>query len=170
MRKKILVLIFLLFSALFFWSILQKEELLSHGETIRLRLAPADPRSLMQGDYMALRYALERELEDIDHRKSIPSHAAAVIRIDKDKVAGFVRIYRAKEPLAEDERLLYFSNIGHGDFVQVRLRTSHEWFFQEGKAKELANAKYGEFRINKKGETLLGALLDNNFQILDTSR
>ncbi|MFX7329222.1 GDYXXLXY domain-containing protein, partial [Acinetobacter baumannii] len=34
----------------------QKEMLLKEGQLVLLPLAPVDPRSLMQGDYMALRY------------------------------------------------------------------------------------------------------------------
>lgn len=32
------------------------------GDTLLLRLAPRDPRSLLQGDYMALRYAMAAEV------------------------------------------------------------------------------------------------------------
>ncbi len=39
-------------------SIYQKQHLLAKGDIIILELAPVDPRSLMQGDYMALSYAL----------------------------------------------------------------------------------------------------------------
>ena len=33
-------------------SIWQKEQLLDHGKVVLLPLAPVDPRSLMQGDYI----------------------------------------------------------------------------------------------------------------------
>ena len=36
-------------------AIWQKQQTLSHGQLILLKLAPVDPRSLMQGDYMILR-------------------------------------------------------------------------------------------------------------------
>ena len=42
-------------------SILTKERLLRDGTVLRLALAPVDPRSLMQGDYMALSFALARD-------------------------------------------------------------------------------------------------------------
>lgn len=38
--------------------VLNKESSLAQGRTVFLELAPVDPRSLMQGDYMVLRYAL----------------------------------------------------------------------------------------------------------------
>ncbi len=38
------------------WGIYQREQLLTQGRIVLLELAPVDPRSLMQGDYMALRF------------------------------------------------------------------------------------------------------------------
>ena len=43
-------------------SILAKERIRSTGERIFLALAPVDPRSLMQGDYMALRFAIAEQI------------------------------------------------------------------------------------------------------------
>ncbi len=43
-------------------AIWQKEQILAEGETVYLKLAPVDPRSLMQGDYMRLRYAIDNQL------------------------------------------------------------------------------------------------------------
>ena len=44
------------------WSILAKERIKDNGESILLALAPVDPRSLMQGDYMALRFEIESHI------------------------------------------------------------------------------------------------------------
>lgn len=41
-------------------SIIHKEKTLEHGQLVLLKLAPKDPRSLMQGDYMVLRYDIAR--------------------------------------------------------------------------------------------------------------
>ncbi|KAA0891152.1 GDYXXLXY domain-containing protein [Pusillimonas sp. ANT_WB101] len=43
-------------------TIYQKEQILAHGERVVLELAPVDPRSLMQGDYMALRFGVAQKL------------------------------------------------------------------------------------------------------------
>nr|WP_255016738.1 GDYXXLXY domain-containing protein [Psychrobacter sp. PraFG1]UTT87693.1 GDYXXLXY domain-containing protein [Psychrobacter sp. PraFG1] len=43
-------------------SIAKNEKLLATGESVLLKLAPVDPRSLMQGDYMALNYALSEQI------------------------------------------------------------------------------------------------------------
>ena len=46
--------------------IVKKEDTLASGQTMLMRLAPFDPgstRSLMQGDYMILRYTIAREVK-----------------------------------------------------------------------------------------------------------
>ena len=46
------------------WSVAQKERLLERGRIVLLELAPVDPRSLMQGDYMALQFAIARDTRE----------------------------------------------------------------------------------------------------------
>jgi uncharacterized membrane-anchored protein len=43
------------------FSIAGKERLLAEGRVVYLQLMPVDPRSLMQGDYMALRFGVAEE-------------------------------------------------------------------------------------------------------------
>ena len=49
------------------------ESHLATGDTVLLALAPIDPRGFMQGDYMTLSYALEREVFD-----ALPADSANV--------------------------------------------------------------------------------------------
>ena len=129
--------------------IIQKENLKANGQVIFLELAPVDPRSLIQGDYMRLRYAISREVED----RNSDRDGYIVVRKDKNNVARYVRIYDSKTPLAQDEILLryrqrrYDVNIGPESF-----------FFQEGHAKYYNNAHYGEIRVSSTGEVLLVGL------------
>ena len=44
-------------------AIVAKERIKRSGEVIYLPLAPVDPRSVIQGDYMALRFALARDIK-----------------------------------------------------------------------------------------------------------
>ena len=44
--------------------VVQKERLLASGTPMLLELAPVDPRSLIQGDYMRLDYAVVRQKAD----------------------------------------------------------------------------------------------------------
>ena len=62
------------------WSIVAKERIKTHGERIYLALAPVDPRSLMQGDYMALRFELANNI-------STESEGSAPLFVDERGIA-----------------------------------------------------------------------------------
>ena len=58
MRRIVAVVAGLVVLVVVNWSIYDREQLLAEGRVVLLPLAPVDPRSLMQGDYMALRFAV----------------------------------------------------------------------------------------------------------------
>ncbi|MFQ1046392.1 GDYXXLXY domain-containing protein, partial [Acinetobacter sp. NIOH-H-8] len=79
------------------------EHAISSGENVLLELAPVDPRSLMQGDYMRLSYALARQLGSPHQEGAAPQ--ILVIRLAEQQVAQRVE-GGAPDALAPDERLL----------------------------------------------------------------
>ena len=133
-------------------SIVGKERIRSVGEVVYLPLAPVDPRSLLQGDYMALRFALVQDLE----RDS----ATAAVR------EGATR----RVPVVLDERRI--ARIAAGESaatlaLRYRIRNGHVWlgtngfFFEEGSAERFSGARYGEFRVDRaSGEAVLVGLRD----------
>jgi uncharacterized membrane-anchored protein len=128
------------------WSIYAKERIKTHGERILLELAPVDPRSLMQGDYMALRFALAGQIQS-------EVSGTAPLRIDEQGVARL-----ALNPLADSPRIRY--RIRHG---QVWLGTN-AYFFEEGSAERYAGARYGEFRLDRDtGEAVLVGMVAADF-------
>jgi uncharacterized membrane-anchored protein len=135
-----------------FGLVAQKERLKTHGEKMLLQLAPADPRSLIAGDYMRLDYAISREAEQAGLRQT---DGELVVKLDSDHVATLVRRHGG-EPLAPDERLLRYRS---RDMGHVRL-ASDAFYFQEGTADLYAGAKYGEVRVNPEGDALLVGLCD----------
>ena len=128
----------------------QKELLRRDGAVVLLELAPVDPRSLMQGDYMALRYAIVDALAYSEW----PIDGLLVLRIDAHRVGTFVRRHRGMG-LADDERLLRY-RVRNGT---VRLG-AEAFFFQEGHAARYENAKYGELCVAEDGQSLLVGLRD----------
>jgi len=68
MRAKLFLLFIFLICAALVYSVYQKEMILKNGKTVYMALRPTDPRSLMQGDYMALRYAEDSKCIDIDDK------------------------------------------------------------------------------------------------------
>jgi uncharacterized membrane-anchored protein len=128
-------------------SIVAKERIKTQGERVYLELAPVDPRSLMQGDYMALRFALARDI-------SATESGSAALRIDERGIATL-----NPDPKPGDLRIRY------------RLRNGEVWlgtnayFFEEGRAERYQGARYGEFRIDRdSGEAVLVALADDNLR------
>ena len=137
--------------------IIQKEYLKTNSQVILLELAPVDPRSLIQGDYMRLRYVISREVEDANNARD----GHIVVRLDKNNVAHYVRIHNPQTALAQDELLLRYRQREHDVNIGPE-----SYFFQEGHAKYYNNAHYGEFRISKTGDVLLVGLLGDKFEEL----
>ncbi|MCE8021531.1 GDYXXLXY domain-containing protein [Halomonas sp. MCCC 1A11036] len=149
------------------WSIRAKERHLAEGEMVYLELAPVDPRSLMQGDYMALNFEIGNQIQDALHERRWQSgelNAAdghVVVRLDAERVAHFQRLGASHASLAADEMRLRY-RVRNG---RVRFATD-AFFFQEGHAERYEPARYGQFRVNERGEPLLVSLHDAELELL----
>ncbi|WP_395377295.1 GDYXXLXY domain-containing protein [Marinicella sp. W31] len=143
-------------------AILGKERLLQHGQTVLLELAPVDPRSLMQGDYMRLRFALADEYRkaSVDEKRH---DGFVVVSLDDNNVAQFKASYRGGQ-LDADERLLRFR------FRKNRIQFGTDaFFFQEGTAAIYEQAEYGDFKVSDSGDLLLVGLRNAQFEVLGRS-
>jgi uncharacterized membrane-anchored protein len=142
------------------FAIVDKERLLANGTTVLVELAPVDPRSLIQGDYMRLDYAIARNGQT---RNEIGSQRTGriVVHLDDRGVAQFVRAHRG-EALARGELLLQYRVRGN------RLRIgSDAYFFEEGSAARYISARYGELRVDDDGESVLVGLRDGELKPLN---
>ena len=173
MRKNLFALTLAVFLLAFGWSVLQKERHLHSGTVMILALQPVDPRSLIQGDYMVLRFALER---DIGNALSAQMHESgsnqeevfsqkAVVRLDSSGEAVFVRLDSGR-PLAEDEHLLAF-NYRSGRRIIIG---TGAFFFQEGYGNAYGQAKYAEMRVDSQGKSLITHLLDEDKKRIEPQR
>lgn len=162
--KWTIVLINLLLLLVYFnYSICNKEKILSKGTLVLLKLAPVDPRSLMQGDYMDLRYAIADELRDKLLYDSIPDakRGYCVVKIDKDGVAGLIRTQESKEPAKEGEYLILYN------IYDYKVTFGAEsYFFQEGTAEKFEKAEYGGLRVDNNGNNVLVGLYDENKKLI----
>lgn len=141
------------------------ERAMSSGEVVLLRLAPVDPRSLMQGDYMRLNYEIARELTSRDARATQNKGSdTLVIRLDAHQVATLVADGKA-DRLASDERLLQV----HQSERQWQIGPD-AYFFEEGSGQQYEAARYGEFRLQADGKTLLVGLRDEAYQPIGQTR
>jgi uncharacterized membrane-anchored protein len=133
--------------------VVQKEQILRDGKPVLLELAPVDPRSLVQGDYMRLDYAVSaRNVEPVDDR---PVDGKMVLRLDEQGVGQFVRFHTPGTPVGPSEHLLRYRIRGG----RVRLG-AEAFFFQEGQAERYDGAKYGELRLTEDGNSVLVGLRD----------
>ena len=134
------------------WTIWSREQLLGSGEVLLVELAPVDPRSLMQGDYMALNFRIAQQVPRAED--DAPSQGQLVLKRGANGVAVFDRVY-AGGALALDERLLDY---------KVRERrariVTNGYFFEEGQGGLYARAQYGELRVASSGQALLTGLRD----------
>ncbi|MFT3665697.1 GDYXXLXY domain-containing protein [Piscinibacter sp.] len=129
-----------------------KEALIRDGRPVFVELAPVDPRSLMQGDFMRLNFNLPGEPAERRAGMLRARRPHAVAQIDERGVARLVRI-DAGEPLQAGELRIELTPKG-GGWILV----SDAWFFAEGEAERWARAKYGEFRVDAEGRALLVGL------------
>ena len=157
-RKAVVPGTLLLILALVNWQIAAKERVLRDGELLLLELAPVDPRSLMQGDYMQLDYAIARELSG---HADWPRDGQIVVANDAEGVARLVQRYESGAPLGAAEHLLRYRRRSG----RIRIGTD-AFFFQEGQANRYAGAHYGELRVDAAGESLLIGLRDRARQPL----
>ena len=148
-------------------NIAKYETHLATGNTVLLALAPVDPRGFMQGDYMTLSYALERDVFAALNRDpgSYPTNEQGyvIVALDKHNVGQFVRLAANNQPenLATNEMAIHY-RIRNGT---MQLATN-AFFFQEGHGEAFEAAQYGLFRVNDKGEPLLTNLVDDNFAVI----
>ena len=130
----------------------QKETLIAQGRPVFLELAPADPRSLMQGDFMRLRFRLPGGVDD---RPGLLARGRpqVVARCDAMGVATLLRLRNPGETLAEGEFPIELTP-KDGRWTVA----TDAWFFREGDAERWQAARYGEFRVTPDGQALLVGL------------
>lgn len=159
MRRIILVVTALLLLVAVNFTIYHRENLISDGRMVLLELAPVDPRSLMQGDYMALRFQVANQAFGGQDLQMLDD-GHLVLTLDERDVATFNR-FADDSPLADNEvRLRYRVRNGRSKLA------TNAFFFQEGTAKEYEKAKFGEFRVAPDGEAILTRMRDKELVVL----
>ena len=127
----------------------QKETLIRDGQPLFVALAPVDPRSLMQGDYMALNF---QNRQGGEQPMLVFDRQHMVLKYDARGVVTAVRPNDGRT-LAADELAVELV------FKKQRwLLVTDAFFFKEGEAARWAKARYGEFRVDANGKALLVGL------------
>ncbi|KQT13607.1 GDYXXLXY domain-containing protein [Ramlibacter sp. Leaf400] len=146
------------------FAIWQKEDLIAHGRKVYVQLAPVDPRSLMQGDFMRLNWPLP----DAGRFQEAPvtlRRPQVVATLDARGVAQLLRVVGDDSPRAPGEIGIELTPRG-GRWMIV----TDAWFFREGDAERWQRARYGEFRVLPDGRALLVGLADERLQPIPSDR
>lgn len=130
----------------------QKETLIAQGRPVFVELAPADPRSLMQGDFMRLNFSMPGDIQALQGGMLGAGRPRVVARRDERGVATLLRMDTGT-PLGPDEMRIELTP-KDGRWILV----SDAWFFREGESARWAGARYGEFRVDSQGRALLVGL------------
>ena len=172
----IVVATLLMILALMNHAIWQKQQHLSQGEEVILKLTPVDPRSMMQGDYMTLDFEVGQQIrralftkmgrteEDFSFTRLAAQDGYVVVEQDESGVHQYVGLFKG-QPLGPGQRRLQFRARDY----DVKFATN-AYFFPEGQEPIFRNARYGLFKLNDKGEVLLTNLLDEDLTIIAVSK
>ena len=149
-KKSLLILLNLVLLLGFFnWSVLEKEKTLAGGNLVLLKLAPVDPRSLLQGDYMRLNY----DISQVPDPDKLASKGYVVVREDANEVAHLVRYQKGMTPLAAGEQLIRYNKADWAVHIGAE-----SYFFEEGQGELYAEAVYGGLKVDAQGNSILVGL------------
>lgn len=158
-------------------AIWQKEQLLQEGQSVFLELAPVDPRSIMQGDYMRLGFAVAQQIRAnrLASSQSVNREhqdGYVWVKLDAEGVGQFHSLANEfesspSEVMDSTEELLKLHYRIRNNRVQF---ATNAFFFQEGDAKLFDAAKYGQFKVADDGELLLVAMYDKDLVLLGQNR
>ena len=159
------------------YSVIKYEDVLNNGKPIILKLAPIDPRSLMQGDYMRLNYEIMTQfrqqfygedsnrmrIKELEGRQNI-SKVYVLLKSGEKGAMDLCRVELSPPTDFTGCQAEVYLPINTTDSWNSTL-PSHSYFFAEGKGAYYAKAAYGEYRF-KDGKALLAQLLDENLKPL----
>jgi uncharacterized membrane-anchored protein len=141
-----------------------KERIVSEGVSVYLALAPVDPRAILQGDFMTLRFDLAAQLE---RNQALASADPQVPTANGE--------FRTAEITLDARSVATLATPGSSQELRIRYRNrggsiwlgTNAFFFQEGDAARFEQARFGHFKLSKNsGEAILVGLMDENLRAL----
>ena len=144
-----------------------------------MRLAPVDPRSILQGDYMALNYQLYFSAAVGNTKDDVTSTEVMTMDQlhDRSHILSYVQLDTQRRVMKTsfDVRLLkqYPQQV-----VKLLLKNprntfeslypaANSYLFAEGLEPCYRNAQYAELKVKHNGQPLLVALVDKNLKSLN---
>jgi uncharacterized membrane-anchored protein len=152
------------------YDVMKKEQVITGGQKIYIALAPRDPRSLLQGDYMALNFGFPRDIQTaLDKDDLLHQSVTVVAALDSKGVATVLRVI--------DPTALEASALPSGQIRLPLKRKGGQWvlvtdafYFPEGRGEPFKQAKFGEFRALADGRALLVGMADESLRPIAASK
>ncbi|HZG59238.1 MAG TPA: GDYXXLXY domain-containing protein [Anoxybacillus sp.] len=137
--------------------VFDKEQHLQHGDVVKLQLVPVDPRSLLQGDYVRLRY----EISDIG-KWGGQGNVQVILRKDEEGVYRFAGIYsingKREEKYVRQEGDVLLNGKMKGDIIIYGIES---YFVPEGTGMDVQErARFAYVRVSETGDALLEKISD----------
>ncbi|MDF2661830.1 MAG: hypothetical protein K0Q94_4621 [Paenibacillus sp.] len=138
----------------------RSETILARGETVYLELLPLDPRSLLQGDYVQLRYTVSEPFgrDWTDNTPEESGKVSVVLAKSPSGVHQFKQLYDKSYALQPGEVVL---NGKWRSWRTIEYGIEH-FFVPEGTGMDVERtAKYAEVKVASNGDALVARLLPN---------
>jgi uncharacterized membrane-anchored protein/uncharacterized membrane protein len=133
----------------------RSEKLLAEGQSIKLELAPIDPRSLLQGDYVRLRFDISEPPTQWEHEHDYRAKISVVLTPDSNGVYRLKSVRKPGEGLQQGEVAI------NGRYEHSGIIYGLEsYFVPEGTGLEVERtAKFAEVKVAASGDAILVRLM-----------
>lgn len=132
-----------------------------NGQDFYLAMRPVDPRSLMQGDYMALAYEADAPGGLAADSAQPDDRRWAIFSLDARGLGKLVAYAGQAPTLEPGQVMLRVDDWGSRTLIEPR-----SYFFQEGQGETFADARYVVFRYRDPASPLLYGLANDALEIL----
>ena len=153
----------------------QSQQIKLRGKILFLELAPVDPLSLVQGQYMILRFGIEKEYDATQEDQHIIENSRgnvlAIINLDNRRIGTLTGLKAIdqwqQQPNPNGTLLLqvhaWHTNSDESYTIQIQ---QNSFLFQENTEDRYTEAKYGMFRVQENGQYVLTDLADKHLRPL----
>lgn len=183
MKKQFPIILALLSILIFAGLILKHESHLQNSQSLYVELAPVDPRSMLQGDYMALNYELyfdgfrEGNPWEENREKNKQREALQQQIQNQSKILSYVQLdaqhrviqtsFSQNHLKANPENTVRLVLKNPTNHLQNLYPAANSFLFAEGLESCYRNAKYAELWVKPDGQALLAGLVNKDLKSLN---
>ncbi len=147
---------------------LMQERIVREGTAVVLETRPVDPRDLFRGEYVILRYEIERDPRVIEFARNMSEGDRIHLRLREgsDGVARVVEVRAARPPYDQSETWIT-GEVGR--FGEVRFPSIEQYYVPEGTGRAIEELR-DELHVRvglRNGEARLIELLDGDLNVID---